>query len=664
MTLRLYVVYLLQTFGTNFEMEHTKHCALLNSTVELLTCGLESTLLTVMHQFKDDVSSYDFTRIVAAAIFSQSKQVLQSIKRLMGLHCGQDNPKVHLTSCYDSAFVNNSYSLEGLSQLHNCYIQQDSSSGRKLTACQGVGMGSIMLQETPYICVLCSRCGCREQNLLLEHIDMAAKLLVVGHNNVRNLHTFMGNFCTGLPHIACGIKSEEYASQILWKQTKCWSFHMQCVMTLVSVLYALYEHHESVEQVEDFSSIELSVKVQIISKAHQLFQILVRLPLNCHAITTVIESSQSSSSIESRRIAYAAFLSASSVNHSCDPNAIVRYQWSRSSQDHQRHQPTASTQNSITAQQVAHSMSIEIVATRSILRDDEIAISYGLLASKQRLSRRQQSLQEQYLFQCRCSACERELSQEHETKKNVISMKQQQLQQQPSIDQEESMRWLGAIQDMLTQTNTQLSDVFHLSKAMQPEALQMIEGKLVSSVLVSLQRLALTSEQHTLHHPLSLLWTELHRQYESYQRASQMSRGKKKQAPVVLPTIEQSSQLDIYLQHKSFFLEYCGLYCLYLDLHSYCSGLLQQYPKACEMLEYMIFIMLYSRRFTSEDPEIARERIKLASLCSNGGNWKDGYHYANEGYQILRKLVAFNDPDVIEAENILNYVRNALQHGK
>jgi hypothetical protein len=281
-------------------MQHTKHCAFLNATVQLLACGLESTLLTALHQFNDPINSYDFTRIVASAVFSQSKAVLQSLKRLMALHCSETKSAIFPSSCY----VNNSYSLEELSALQNCLVQSNGSCGRMLTSSQGVGMGNIMIRESPYICALCSSCECREENVLVEHVDMAAKLLLVGQNNIRSLNTFMENFFTALPN------TSSYAnnfSEILWKQSNSWSFHMQCVMILVGVLYSLYGHHESNTQIEDFNAIEKSVKTHIISKAHQFFQILVRLPLNCHAITTTVESDQSTSAIQSRRIAFAAF---------------------------------------------------------------------------------------------------------------------------------------------------------------------------------------------------------------------------------------------------------------------------------------------------------------------------------------------------------------------
>lgn len=73
----------------------------------------------------------------------------------------------------------------------------------------------------------------------------------------------------------------------------------------------------------------------------------------------------------------AIYLQASMLNHSCQPNAFVSF----------------------------NGLRITALSSVGIAKDQEIAISYGPLASRHSRLNRQHELQEKYLFHCQCSAC-------------------------------------------------------------------------------------------------------------------------------------------------------------------------------------------------------------------------------------------------------------------
>ena len=158
--------------------------------------------------------------------------------------------------------------------------------------------------------------------------------------------------------------------------------------------------------------------------------------------------------MESTRVGLALFLHASSINHSCDPNAIVRFNRNNKKNDNnnssssRRRKSSSITASSPSSQKMAsssnnhhqhHSNSnndnynsgnssnhnnyqdrnqkydivmeylrnvyIEIVSTMSINRNTEITISYGPIKGRFEVNLRKQILFCQYLFSCHCIAC-------------------------------------------------------------------------------------------------------------------------------------------------------------------------------------------------------------------------------------------------------------------
>jgi hypothetical protein len=76
----------------------------------------------------------------------------------------------------------------------------------------------------------------------------------------------------------------------------------------------------------------------------------------------------------------AVYLNASAMNHACSPNAIVMFD---------RELPTA----------------LKVLVTENVNKDQEITISYGPIASRQKKEERMKKLLDGYYFECDCKDC-------------------------------------------------------------------------------------------------------------------------------------------------------------------------------------------------------------------------------------------------------------------
>lgn len=193
------------------------------------------------------------------------------------------------------------------------------------------------------------------------------------------------------------------------------------------------------------------------SDSWRLLQVLSRLPHNTHAISRVLSSNMSGSSggssgsssgsksgagvaqsvtnntevqqVQQVRLGFAVFLSASAINHSCKPNASIRYGTAAETATTERSSAVfPSSENAAYTDptkcdpvlQYLRSVRIEIISTCSIPRypasqgtrelgSGEIVVSYGPLQGRHAVDVRQKVLQKQYLFTCRCDACTEDL---------------------------------------------------------------------------------------------------------------------------------------------------------------------------------------------------------------------------------------------------------------
>lgn len=112
---------------------------------------------------------------------------------------------------------------------------------------------------------------------------------------------------------------------------------------------------------------------------------LMQLRCNVHAITDITNKEGSNEChsverLEQARIAMAIFPTASLLNHSCDPNTIVSYE----------------------------GRLVTIRATKKICKGEQILHCYGPHVKHMPTAERQAALQNQYFFDCDCTACVRD----------------------------------------------------------------------------------------------------------------------------------------------------------------------------------------------------------------------------------------------------------------
>jgi hypothetical protein len=133
-------------------------------------------------------------------------------------------------------------------------------------------------------------------------------------------------------------------------------------------------------------------------RAMRLFDILTRLPQNTHAVDAVqARAAGRAQELRQRRVGLALFLTASAMNHSCDPNCYVRFPNAADS--------SAGARRGGAVSPAPARFALEVVALRAVRAGEELTLSYGVAAGQHAYSVRQQALRRQYLFRCACGAC-------------------------------------------------------------------------------------------------------------------------------------------------------------------------------------------------------------------------------------------------------------------
>ena len=113
----------------------------------------------------------------------------------------------------------------------------------------------------------------------------------------------------------------------------------------------------------------------------KLFQWLGRVRVNAVAVTALVEGEQGE--LEQAKVALALYPTlARSVNHSCRPNGVLRFD-----------------------ERDSHVMELVVSCPDGVKTGEEVTISYGPMATSMPRSLRLSTLQSQYGFECSCCAC-------------------------------------------------------------------------------------------------------------------------------------------------------------------------------------------------------------------------------------------------------------------
>lgn len=465
-------------------------------------------------------------------------------------------------------------------------------------------------------------------------------------------------------------------------------------------------------------------KERLFSDTRKLLQVLCRLPHNTHAISRVLSNSYYSSSqtsggqststseVQQVRLGYAVFLSASAINHSCRPNASIRYStlaaattsvlsttvFTSSAQSRDTQLNTHADPVLLYLQNIR----IEIVSTQSIPRysaahttsaataaaaaagdctigTGEVVVSYGPLQGRHGVDVRQKVLHKQYLFSCTCGACTEDLqnlasstsaAKQSQCQNNTQSVAQLPLDPRAHVlDQihDISHTPLGQTEQVTRSAVGQIErlshpqyDTGHLSRSIQLLKTQVEDVGMLFSEVLAHDRLV--SNNNSKDGPeMSLL-----RQFEDKKLKPLCTAllglqptffGEdvdylRAQARVLNSTVCAPS---VY-KKDPLYADFCGIYCSYLDMQGHILALRGDYAAASVLVNTAILCMIRAL-YDCSDVVIGRERVKLAGLLLSTGNRAACAVQVKCALDILVPLVSRDDPDLSEALSMYRFCR-------
>lgn len=461
---------------------HRLSCAFLNLARDVLEAGLEKQLQNALMKKKTPTSSSELCRITAKILISMWDQIRSSIENLITrYHCDYNVDDIY------SQISIQTDTLTGLAASTKLSEIATSKNGRSLITSRGVGKGNTLTSERPFIVNIKSKCKCMSNNILTEHVNLALCLYLEYANNSsfhaanehRDFDFFLCMFQSGLcDDVMAGNEAVLKYTSASTEPLRQWVFHDQCILICVSIISVLYSTHCLGVQLQGSRDSRLRIvsgsneQNKIMNASWSLLQILSRLPTNTHAIMKVMKVTQgipkypvssrnsfdkdhsrsirSSSDeeftstglrkeeqLEEKRLGFAVFLMASSVNHSCRPNSAVRYNFPLASSSiesspllyspsHLPPAPMVSAGVGVSMFQqeraallaMLSSVYLDVVALCSIPNSAEITISYGPLAGAHNMALRQRVLRQQYLFACTCDACDDESDRSSKQQRN------------------------------------------------------------------------------------------------------------------------------------------------------------------------------------------------------------------------------------------------------
>jgi hypothetical protein len=276
------------------------------------------------------------------------------------------------------------------------------SNGRQLVAIRDIAIGEVILREKPYAIRRVLSCECSfEGTVMAEHVDLAwqmAKEELLGRTGIKT-STILSTGTSGDLMINEAASSRSVDPFVVNQ----WSPSTMTFLAVVSCICSICDSVNDSKPESDDTSIE--------QRAYIIFEILTRLPQNCHAIHSVASdgctdtaSSPVTFEVSQRRLAIGLFLRASASNHACDPNCCTRFNLEQ-----------------VRSENLTECI-LEIVALKSIKKGEECTISYGVAAGSEDYATRQAILKKQYLFECKCCQCKESRSNEAGAANTSIDM--------------------------------------------------------------------------------------------------------------------------------------------------------------------------------------------------------------------------------------------------
>ena len=570
-------------------ISHHLSCVLLKSASQTLLFFYQQVLdhLYGKHNVKTDIL-FDIIDYTISKIWNELEP---SLRHLYSRHFPLTNFDESLKAMQDCIEVDFSPSSSSCKMI-DCGILVDIKKGRFLCARKNISRGQIILIEEPKLIAttMCTS-GCSFGNAILpEHICIALKLIE------KNIDTKY--LCSGL--------SDQDTTVAVTTQEQTWSFHATClIMTTCIILSKLLfkqSNNDKMKMNELNDSNEDTNKEFTI----KLFKVLCKVPNNVHAVSRVISTKNSIvdggrvETVEKRREGFAIFTNASSINHSCVPNASIRYQ----------HEPQQ--QNNERSKCKCNQVIVEVVATEDIIAGDEICISYGGLRGVNSEQKRQM-LRDQYNFTCDCKGCT------NNKKDNSSSI-------EGEVDADAGFQLIFEV-DSLDKRCLEVSK--HCR-----ELLVATEKSSSSSSSVDDSNAALSFLRVSVE-PTSDRIRELITQH--------------------FPNGTEPNMLD-----HGMHLELRAMQCRLTDLAAEVYSRQGKYLRASEYVKEGIEALTWQVR--PDDPIIARERIKLGQLLLNAGDLQSSYEPLTRGASDLALHVSHDDVDIKEAHMLLLFLQRIRQN--
>jgi hypothetical protein len=731
---------------------HNIVCAVFYCVAEILANGLEQ-LVDEREREKGAFTSNELCRLCCSLVHAQSSTILTNLRSLLIRH---KISTVNLTGLLAAtAGVRNAASMLEKAKLFFC-TECAGEHGRMLCTSQGIGRGQIMLQERPFAFAVAGVCHCREGPLLVEHAILACALHESRDTNSVYFDHFMQSFVSGLsssPVSRVPAAVGPFQQQGLNDSNSLWPTKVQLQMALASAILCLYEAdteftaeygpvkdlatsvaklkpnthrstspasngtkaksptHETHSHANGKLGMEKVWKERLYNDAWLLMQILSRLPQNTHAVSRVVytggDSKMSANSggtavreVQQVRLGYAVFLTASSINHSCKPNATIRYCLPLVSGSGVAHAGPAEHK----VLNYLRDVCIEIVSTESIVRHNprahsgtvassdasvlrevngayevpgEITVSYGPLHGPHSVEQRQTVLQQQYLFTCTCSACVSDLQAllrektaargaHHSSNLRAVhsiatggtvlqkvdavqgatlaqteaitqsAVRHTQLLSATAQDTPYLRYSVRSLKAQLTQLNSLFTDVLQQARRQRPPD---------RSYDVDL----LNAFEHKKLHPVEKSLLDLQHTY--FPLTEQL---REKLRRVDYCGEEGPGQDDACSGYASdpLYAEFCSAYCNFLDMAGHLAALRDQYPIAAERIHTALVFMLDGRLYPPADVVVGRERVKLAGLLLSCAQRVACVAQVRCSLRILTPVVSAEDPDLVEAKHI------------
>lgn len=431
-------------------------------------------------------------------------------------------------------------------------------------------------------------------------------------------------------------------------------------------------------------------KTHMSQRALLLFRILTRLPTNTHAVSvlrapeasTPLSSSSSVSTVQSQSIAYAVFLQASAVNHSCQANTTIRYSIS----------PSTTLTTRASAKDLITKIRLEIVTTTnissSISSNEEITSCYGPLYPRHTYAQRQHALYCQYLFHCRCVACVIEannLARQKQLLYNQLSKYPEDLAHQRSMQRQALEQLLQRLQEDVLAVNVALTTLctqqppspkqqqahgedtltmvlsdnlqrlLHISSsatATTTSSLQIDrinnpfpkkenDLQTLDTALGQLWQVTTHLRQHVLQSGIvspafgNVIWQELlvlNCDDDDRATAERFRALSFRTNHYPLPPTNREEPEPLFAPHGSFWKESLSLWCCLLDLEAQILVTRPQWTprstetghmvQAAKRVNFAVNLMIAGGLYEASDIVIARERVKMASLYLNAGDWE------------------------------------------